>query len=340
MLSNNPFYHQTTRKIVSAFGTMFNNIWLVKYDANMMEVERIKVPLSFAQKEKFILQLAMDVNQDKPTQVSLPRMSFEWTGMMYDPVRKLPSLNQIISAHPTDKTRLLTNYTPVPYNFSFSLNIYTRNIEDMSQIIEQIVPYFTPDFTVPVSLVGDGGQHIQRDIPITLDSVTPQIEYEGNGIDPRYVTCAMAFTVQAYLFGPTSNSAIIRKAITNIYDTVGNTEQINIVVRTGGSSQFRFEEEVFSGNNWISADWRGRILAWNANTLRLSIYEVSGDLPKPNDVVYGVDSEAKWTVSSVSRSFIKHAETTIVPVPNTAQPTDANLSFKSTTTEFPNVADP
>src|SRR5690606_37908129 len=107
-----------------------NAIAVVKYNSNMEETERIKVPLSYAQKEKFILALAVDATQEKPVQIHLPRMSFELTGLSYDPNRKLISINRLYSKHPSDKNKLYQNFNPVPYNFTFDLNIYTRTIED------------------------------------------------------------------------------------------------------------------------------------------------------------------------------------------------------------------
>jgi hypothetical protein len=332
------FYHKTTRKIVSAFGTIFNSITLVKYSGSGAEVERLKVPLSYAQKEKFITSLYQDSTHEKPMQVTLPRMSFEMTGMAYDANRKLPSINRRYSIHPTDKTKVYQNFVPVPYDFYFSLNIYTRNIEDMSQIIEQIIPYFTPDYTVTVSLVDANGQTIKHDIPITMGVITPQIEYEGDGLTPRYVIYSIPFSVKAYIYGPTTNSAIIRKAITNIYDTVGDHEQINCEMANGGMGNFRFEEEVYVGSNWLNASWRGRVLAWSNTSQRLTIYEVTGEkLPTDGDIVFGIDTGARWTITSANRTYLKHAQTVIEPNPNTANVGDANVSYTFTTTEFPNI---
>jgi len=333
------FYHKTLRKIVAAFGTMFNSIILVKYDANMVEQERLKVPLTYAQKEKFIYALITENVPKKITQIELPRMSFEMTGLAYDAQRKLPSLNRNFNRNTSNNSLLVQNYTPVPYDFSFELNIYTRNIEDMSQIIEQIVPYFTPDYTVTISLVNENGVAINRDIPITLQGIIPQVEFDSDGITPRVVIYTMSFTMKAYLFGPLTNSAIIRKAFASIYDTLAEDTEETIVMQAGGIGNYRFEEEVYAGNNWINADWTGRVINWDLSRRTLYIYQVQGkNLPTNGDIVTGFESGARWNIATASRSFLKHAQIVAEPFPTTANVGDANVIFTANTTEFPNTA--
>jgi hypothetical protein len=333
------FYHDTIKKIVAAFGTMFNSILIYRYDSNGVETERMKVPLTYAQKEKFMTALLYDTGEDKIPQVVLPRMSFEWVSINYDAARKLPSLNKLYTQHPTDRNKLYQNFSPIPYNFGFDLNIYARTIEDLTQIIEQIIPTFTPDYTVTISLVDDNGQTIRRDVPILLNGVTPSIEYEGDGTTPRYVTCNMNFILQGYLFGSSQASAIIRKAITNIYDSIGEHEEVDLTMQAGGTGVFNFQEEVYSGNNWMNATWRGRVLHWSNNSQRrLSIYEVDGN-PQANDVVYGLDSGAHWNIATLSRTTLKTSKTVIEPRPNTANVGDANITYSYTTTEFPRIID-
>lgn len=330
------YYHKTIRKLVAAFGTLFNNIMYMKYDENGAEVERAKVPLSFAQKEKFIYDLAYDVTLTKPISVQLPRMSFELVGYQYDSTRKLPTINKVLNRNTANNKLLVTNYQPVPYDFSFELNLYTRNIEDMSQIIEQILPYFTPDFTVTIALVQDNIT-IARDVPFILDSVAPLVQFEGDNNTPRYVTCQMMFTVKAYLFGPSSGSSIIRKAITNIFDTVGDPIQINTVVDLSGKGNYLFEEEVYSGNSWINATWAGRVYHWGNTTGRLDLYSVHGKkFPETGDLVVGIDSGAQFIISTTNRAPLKHAQIIIEPKPNTANIGSAN-SFSTVVTEFPNI---
>jgi hypothetical protein len=338
MLGNH-FYHRTFRKLVTAFGTMFNNITLVKYDVNENEVERLKVPLSYAQKEKFVVSLMTDPTQDKPIQVQLPRMSFEMLGFVYDPSRKLPSIKRVYSSNPSNSNQLYQNFVPVPYNFSFELGLYTRNIEDLFQIAEQIIPTFTPDFTVSVSLINENGQTVIKDCPITLDNPQFTVEYQGDALTPRYVTSSLQFTMQAYLYGSTQSSSLIRKAITNIYELNGPQEQFSLFLSNGGAGTFTFEEPVFSGGGetWQDSSWRGRVLSWSPVTQRLVLYEVDGELPASGDVVHGLDSGARWTISTASRTDLKLVRSTITPSPNTANSADANVSYIFTTQEFPQI---
>jgi hypothetical protein len=331
------FYHKTTRKIVAAFGTIFNSIVICKYDSNMVEVGRIKVPLSYAAKDRFIYALAYDSEQEKPIQVQLPRMSFELLSWNYDANRKLPSRNRIYTANTSNQNRVQSNLQPVPYDFQFDLSIYTRNIEDSHQILEQILPYFTPDYTVTVSLIDESGAEIKRDIPIIYNGSSSEVQYEGDSTSVRYVIHSLSFTVKAYLFGPTHDSAIIRKAITNIYDTVGDHYQVRVDMDAGGVGNYAVEEEVYSGNDWESAEWRARVMSWSNASNLLIVYDMHGDLPVDGDVVYGLDTGARWTVSTASRSFLKHAQTVIEPNPTSANVGDANISYTYTTTEFPTV---
>lgn len=335
---NGHFYHKTLRKIVAAFGTMFNSIILVKYDANMVEQERLKVPLTYANKEKYIYTIVQENVPKKLTQVELPRMSFEMVAMGYDANRKLPSLNRNYNKHSSNTSLLIQNYTPVPYDFSFQLNIYTRNIEDMSQILEQIVPYFTPDFTISISLVDENGTVIRKDIPIIIDSILPSVVYEPDGITPRVVNYSLNFTVKAWLYGPLTNSSIIRKAFASIYDTTVEQEQDNIVMVAGGAGTYQFEEDVYSGNNWINANWTGRVISWDNVDRHLYIYQVKGKtLPTNGDWVYGFESGARWQIATASRTFLKHAEVIVTPNPLNANVGDANVSFTANTTEFPKI---
>lgn len=335
---NEYYYHKTIRKLVAAFGTMFNNIFMKKYDENGNEVERVKVPLTYAPKEKFVYDLVYDSTLTKPIQVQLPRMSFEMTALNYDAARKQTTITKILNKNTSNNHLLVTNYMPVPYDFSFDVGIYTRNLEDLYQILEQILPYFTPDFTITVSHIQDGGIEIKRDVPIILESVQPMIQYEGDNSTPRYVQCMLTFLVKAYLFGPNSNAGIIRKAITNIYDTVGDETQFNLVMNGGGQGNYQFEEEVYVGPSWADALWTGRVLSWANTTGKLVLYQVSGkQSPESADVVIGIDSSAQWIISTVNRTPLKHAQVVLTPKPNTANAGNAN-SFSVNISEFPHIA--
>ena len=163
--------------MVVIFGNLFNNIELVKTNStNSEEIERIKVPIKYGQKEKYVVRLEEDPTLNRETQITLPVMSFEITSIAYDESRKLNTLHK--SARANTSTAYATQYMGVPYNIGFDLNIYARNIEDANQIVEQILPYFTPSYTVTVSVIPE--LSFTKDIPIVLNSVNSTVQHEGN----------------------------------------------------------------------------------------------------------------------------------------------------------------
>ena len=253
MLGNAHFYNRTIRKIVVAFGTLFNDIYLIRYNkAQTQEYEKIKVPLAYAPKEKFIQFITSDPTKTKSINTKLPRIGFEMDGITYDVSRKQISTIQNFSL--ANNGTLNTQYAPIPYNFDFSLSIYVRNTEDGAQILEQILPFFTPDFTVTVDLIPAMDQ--KYDMPIILNSVSPEIDYEGDGMTTRTVIWTLTFTVKAWIFPPVkSGGDIIRTANTNIYSTTdaNNTTKIAIVTvkpdppSANADSNYGFEE-IF--NEW------------------------------------------------------------------------------------------
>jgi hypothetical protein len=214
MLSNKHFYNRTIRKIVVAFGTIFNDIQLVRYTQKNVEKERFKIPLSYGSKEKYLTRITSDPNLNKSVQVVVPRISFEMTGINYDSSRKQTSTLKNFSKT-SNPTTINTQYVPVPYNFEFSLSIYVRNTEDGTQILEQILPFFTPDFNVTVNFIPDMNQ--KYDLPIILNSVNTTTDYEGDMMTTRLITWDLEFTVKSYLWPSINLGKIIRQANTNIF---------------------------------------------------------------------------------------------------------------------------
>lgn len=335
------FYHKTIRKIVASFGTLFNDITMVKYKDGVEdsdEYERLKVPLTFANKEKFLYNLFYNETLQKPIQVQMPRMSFEMTGMSYDANRKLVSITKNYSANTINPSKSVNTYNPVPYDFFFDLNVYTRNVEDMCQILEQIVPYFTPDFTITVKLVDDRGLEIERDIPIILNSMTPQFDSDTDRDSVRYIAFNMNFTVKAYLWGPGSQTDIIRKAFAQIYDTTKMDTQKNIVMNAGGVGDYTEEEEVYSGADYQNANWRGRVINWTPSIRKLELHSISGKYqPGVGDTVTGFENGATWNIATIGTTPVVLAQSIVQPVPNTANVASANVTYSFMTTEFPNI---
>jgi hypothetical protein len=226
------FYHKKIRNTVIAFGTIFNNVNIKRLDSSGNPLQNIKVPLSYSPKEKFLARLDAQqdlTGDDSKVAITLPRMSFEITGYSYDATRKL-NKNQKITKVTTnaDTTKMNNQYMPVPYNVNFSLNVYTANSDDGLQIIEQILPYFQPDYTV--TMIEDRTMDTKRDIPFILNSVDYEDSYTGSLTSMRRIIYTLSFTAKVYLYGPISTSAIIKKVSADLYaDTGSNAPRVERV---------------------------------------------------------------------------------------------------------------
>jgi hypothetical protein len=227
MLGNDHFYNRTIRKIVVGFGTLFNDIQLIRYTRDMTtEVERLKVPLSYGAKEKYMTRLASDPDLTKSISTSVPRISFEMVGMSYDSSRKGVTTGRNFSVGANNST-LKSQYAPIPYNFDFNLSVYVRNTEDGAQIMEQILPFFTPDFTVTMDFISPMDQ--KYDMPIILNSVSTSTEYEGDMMSTRLILWDMTFTAKAYIWPPVKTSEMITKSTANTYMNFANTANGDII---------------------------------------------------------------------------------------------------------------
>jgi hypothetical protein len=213
------FYHGTIRKLVTAFGTLFNNIYIQRTDGNI--TKKIKVPLIYSPKEKFVHRLNLDVDKTM-VQTVLPRMGFSITGIQYDSERKKNSLNkrwkQDVGTN--DEITFQYRYEDVPYNINFQLYIYTRNIDDGLQIVEQILPFFTPDFTITIKPKVLDNTLEKVDIPIILNQINPTEVYDQKfSEDTRLLNWDLEFTAKANLYGPVRNSSsIIKDVKVNLFD--------------------------------------------------------------------------------------------------------------------------
>ena len=207
------YYHGSIRKYITLFGTLFNDIYIRRYDAAGNMVKIIKVPITYGPKDKVIARIQADPALNRPFAISLPYMSFELTSATYDTARKLNTVGQMVHVN-QNKNIAGYNYSPVPYNLTFQLNVMVKNAEDGSKIIEQILPYFTPDWTASIRIIDS--PEIIVDIPTVLGTVTAADSYEGNFTERRALTWTLQFTMKAYLFGPMRKSKIIKIAKTNL----------------------------------------------------------------------------------------------------------------------------
>jgi hypothetical protein len=205
------FYHEILRKTVVSFGTLFNNI-SIKHKNNSGDiVSEIKVPLAYGPTQKFLARLEQSPDLNKPVQMTLPRMSFEFIGLNYDAQRKVTTTQTFITSSTSNKTQEKKSYMPVPYNMEFELSIMTKLNDDMLQIIEKILPFFQPSYNLSVNLVEEIGE--KRDIPIILGSITMNDDYEGDFTTRRALIYTLRFTAKIYLFGPISSASqdVIKK---------------------------------------------------------------------------------------------------------------------------------
>ena len=204
------FYHQHLRKYVIVFGTLFNDIIVQRKDNSGNVVQDIKVPLAYAPREKALARINADPDLARKVGMVLPRMSFEMQSFNYSPERKLNKIHRNVSALADDKAKLYAAYNPVAYDIGFDLNIYTRYAEDSTQILEQILPFFTPEWTVTMTLIPE--MSWKQDIPVVLNGVSAQDTYDGDFETRRALIHTLNFTLKGYLWGPLRKTGIIKTA--------------------------------------------------------------------------------------------------------------------------------
>ena len=243
MFGHGTFYFSTIRKMVVYFGTIMNDIRITRTDSEGNPVALIKIPLTYAPKDKMLSRVDSDPAITRPTAIVLPRMSFEMTGLAYDGSRKLNTFAAQVVKDDSDASKLKRQYNPVPYNFDFNLYIYVKNAEDGTKIIEQILPFFTPDWTATVNLIPE--MNIAMDIPIILDSIGVEDSYDGQFQERRAIIWTLSFTVKGWIYGPIVSKPIIKVANTQFFvpyggstantaEAVGNTDPIGRITVTPG----------------------------------------------------------------------------------------------------------
>ena len=217
------FYNEILRRTIIGFGTLFNSIEV------QQENSVLRIPLAYGPTQKFLARIEQSPDLNKPTAITLPRMSFEFTGLTYDPSRKVTTTQTFIAKDKDDGTESKKSFMPVPYNMQFELSIFTKLNDDALQIVEQILPYFQPSYNLTIELVDQIKE--KRDVPIVLESVTMQDDYEGDFSTRRVLYYTLRFTAKTYLFGPTSTASkdIIKRATVSYLtgtDTTNTTREI------------------------------------------------------------------------------------------------------------------
>ena len=210
------FYHETMRKVVVAFGTIFNNINIVRTNSSGAVTQSMKVPLAYGPKQKFLTRLREDPNLNKKVALTLPRIGFEISGIAYDPSRKLNSIQKFKKTNDSGSGKTMSSqFMPVPYNMDFELVVMAKQSDDALQIVEQILPFFQPDYTI--TLNDNTSMGTTRDVPIILTGVTYSDEYEGSFEDRRVLTYTMSFTAKFYLYGPVTDQKVIKQVQVDQY---------------------------------------------------------------------------------------------------------------------------
>jgi len=232
MLNNSTYYHQAIRKSIVAFGRLFSDIRIVRKNKDETKQQTVKVPLTYAPKEKWLVRLESDPTLDNYTYVSLPRMSFEIVSYMYDSQRKTNKLNRITCEN-LNGTNKKSVFSPAPYNIDISLYVISKTQEDGMQILEQILPIFTPEYTLSVQALPD--LNIKQAVPVILNSVQVNDEYDGDFQTRRFVTHTLNFQMKTNVYGNVSEQGIILSSISNLeeqnrtYTATGTTPDDPIV---------------------------------------------------------------------------------------------------------------
>ena len=249
------FYNESLRKCIIAFGSLFNDIYITRKNASGTDSQSMKVPLAYGPKQKFMVRLDADPNLDQKVAITLPRIGFEIAGFDYDPSRKL---NRIIKrkkvSNTTDKAlkQMNTQYSPVPYNLNFELFVMTKNSDDGIQIVEQILPFFQPEYTVTIKEVPE--MSVIRDVPIVLNNIGYEDTYTGSFTERRAIIYTMNFTAKGYVYGPVDTSKPITKSEVKTYADLQSaaptrTQKILTTVTSGPDADDNF------GFNETTSEW-------------------------------------------------------------------------------------
>ena len=221
------FYHESIRKVIVSFGTMFNNINLVRKDNSGNISQSMKVPLAYGPREKFLVRLNEDADLTKQVAITLPRIGFEIQNLEYDAGRKLNRVQRFKKVKGANAKQLDAQYMPVPYNLSIELYVMAKQSDDALQIVEQILPYFQPDYTLTIN--DNVSMDSKRDVPIVLNSISYEDNYQGDFTTRRALIYTLSFTAKFYLYGPVTSSKVIKTVqvdqYTDLKDTAPRREQ-------------------------------------------------------------------------------------------------------------------
>lgn len=319
-------YNRIIRKLVVGFGNLFNDVTLVRYNPDNTEAQRFIIPISYAEKEKYVQRLQGDPDLQKKVQITLPRFSFEMTGMEYDATRKQNTNTQNFV-----KTNNGANsqYNPVPYNFDFSLYLYVRNIEDATQVVEHILPYFTPDYTIKLNLIPEMG--VVKEVPIVLNNVSKDVEYEGSrDSDTRLIIWTFNFTVKGFIYGQSQSRGLITHSITSIFNKITPSDIVNFTINnSSGVGEYQVGELVYQGYSLATATATAKVVVWKNSNLTLT--EINGNFVSSMPLI-GSKTNANYSFTSykpVQQKFVK-----IDTIPSPAGANASSYIANTTITEY------
>jgi hypothetical protein len=331
MLGNAQFYHRTIRKMVVVFGTLFNDIEIVRYTQAGVPKEKWKVPLSFSPKERFLTAITSDPNLIKSINTVVPRMSFNLDSLEYDVNRKQVSTLRNFAQN--DDTSVNTQFVPIPYNFQFSLSIYVRNTEDGTQILEQILPFFTPDFNVTVDFIPEMDQ--KYNIPIILDSVASTVEYEGGLVDgsTRLILWDLTFTAKGYIWPPVKSGKYIKTANTNTFIDLTSRDIQKVYVDYANGNGVFAQGETLRANN---SDLFGTVDFFSNTSSGILIVTGANKIIKVGDKLTGDYTGAAYNVVVTDINSLNVVQIKTQTDPGTASLGD-EFGFIDTIKEYPNT---
>ena len=302
------FYHQTIRKYVVLFGTLFNDLNIEKKNSSGNVVSRQKVPIAYGPKQKFLTRIRQDPNIDRQVAIQLPRMGFEMTSLTYDPIRKLNSVGKIIGrpANTEGRNTLRKMFNPVPYNMDFQLFVFVDNAEDGTQILEQILPFFTPEFNVTINAVSELG--IKLDVPISFNSASLEDTFDGEFTARRTLIWTLDFFMKGFLYPDIKGGGKIVKSVqVDFHEFDGLGDNIPDLDR------MRLESSTISASDFLSLEDGDEFILETGGVQgdsisRITITPVGG---KDVDVDPKVDFDANTTVTIFNPAVDSDPETGI-----------------------------
>ena len=298
LFGNENFYHNTIRKYITLFGVLFNDIVLERKNSENEVEQTIKIPIIYGPRHKIMSRIEQDPKLDKKVAITLPRMSFEMTGLSYDADRKRSQIHQNKNFDTKNGRKIVSvQFVPQPYNFTFTLHIFVRNYSDGVNIVENILPFFAPEWTTSVKLIPE--MDITLDIPTILQGINLEDSYEGDLETRRAVIWSLDFQMKGYIFGPVKRSGvIIRRTTTHLFDTTDNVGgKIKEIERLANTINVPYANTVLSSLN-VDAS---KLLSNTENTGNTSIVSTITTFPTlantniididPDEDIFKLDSD-------------------------------------------------